>query len=476
MTVVALLLAIFMAAMEMTVVSTAMPTVVAELKGALHYAWVFSAYMLTSTVTVPIHGKLADLYGRRPVLHVAMVLFLAGSIACGQASSMSLLIAGRALQGIGAGGLQPIALTVIGDIFDLEERSKMQGIFGAVWGFAGLAGPLLGGLIVARWSWRWVFYINVPFGLLSALVLSFALHETIEKKDHALDIAGAITLSVAVIALLVGVEGYQPWLLVPLSIAATIVFLFVELRAKEPMLPPALFKRRMLATVSVLATVAGAALIGITTFIPLYVQGVLGASPTEAGATIAPMAVGWPVASAISGRLIPRLGFRGLVRGGFAIVAASTLAYVFLLSRSPTVSELRLAGIAFGIGMGTGMTPMTIAVQTSVSFAERGVATASTMFFRSIGGTIGVGVMGVVLARDLLANPVTREAGGSELVAQILGPERRRVSVDILDAIAGDLHLGIEHVTWTWALFGVVALGAALAFPATTAVVAPAKR
>lgn len=361
-TVVALLLSIFMAAMEMTVVSTAMPTVVAELKGALHYAWVFSAYMLTSTVTVPIHGKLADLYGRKPVLYAAMVLFLAGSIACGQAHSMGMLIAGRALQGIGAGGLQPIALTVIGDIFDLEERSKMQGIFGAVWGFAGLAGPLLGGLIVAHWSWRWVFYINVPFGLLSALVLSFALHETIEKKDHTLDIAGAITLSIAVIALLIGVEGFQPYVLIPLSIAGAVAFLWVELRAKEPMLPPPLFRRRMLATVSVLATVAGAALIGITTFIPLYVQGVLGASPTEAGATIAPMAVGWPIASAIAGRLIPRAGFRVLVRGGFAVVAAATFAYAYLVAKHPSASELRLAGIAFGVGMGAAMTPMTIAV------------------------------------------------------------------------------------------------------------------
>lgn len=476
LTVVALLLSIFMAAMEMTVVSTAMPTVVAELKGALHYAWVFSAYMLTSTVTVPIYGKLADLYGRKPVLHVAMVLFLAGSIACGQASSMGMLIAARALQGIGAGGLQPIALTVVGDIFDLEERSKMQGIFGAVWGFAGLAGPLLGGLIVATWSWRWVFYVNVPFGLLSSVILTFTLHEGIEKKDHTFDVAGAVALSVAVVALLIGVEGFQPWVLLPLSFVATIAFLFVELRAKEPMLPPPLFKRRMLWASSALSTLAGAALIGITTFIPLYVQGVLGGSPTEAGATIAPMAVGWPIASAISGRLIPRLGFRVLVHGGIFVVAASTIAFAWLVAREPSASELRLAGIAFGVGMGTANTPMVIAVQTSVSFGERGVATASTMFFRSIGGTIGVGVMGVVLARDLLANPLAREAGGSELVAQILGPERGRVSADVLGAIAGDLHRGVLHVTWIWAALGALAVAAALAFPATPPMISPAKR
>jgi EmrB/QacA subfamily drug resistance transporter len=469
LTVIALLLSIFMAAVEMTVVSTAMPTVVAELKGALHYAWVFSAYMLTSTVTVPIYGKLADLYGRKPVLHVAMVLFLVGSIACGQAHSMGFLIAARALQGIGAGGLQPIAITVIGDIFDLEERSKMQGIFGAVWGIAGLAGPLIGGLIVASWSWRWVFYINVPFGLLSGLVLWFALHETIEKKDHTFDIAGAICLSTAVIALLVGVEGFLSWVLVPVSVVAAIAFLFVELRAKEPMLPPPLFKRRMLAITSVLATLAGAALIGITTFIPLYVQGVLGASPTVTAATIAPMAVSWPIASAIAGRLIPRLGYRILVRSGFTVVAASTLAFLLLIGRHPSAGDLRLAGIAFGLGMGMALTPVTIAVQTSVSFAERGVATASTMFFRSIGGTIGVGVMGVVLARDLLANAITREAGGSDLIAKILGPDRRQVSADILGAIAGDLHVGVFHIACIWVALGAMAVAAAFAFPRSEA-------
>ncbi len=234
------------------------------------------------------------------------------------------------------------------------------------------------------------------------------------------------------------------------------------------MLPPPLFKRRVLAITSLLATVAGAAMIGIVTFIPLYVQGVLGASPTEAGATIAPMAVGWPVASAISGRLIKRLGFRTLVRIGMAIVALSTLAFALLVAKHPSAGELRVAGIAFGVGMGFANTAMVIAVQTSVTFAERGVATASTMFFRSIGGTIGVGVMGVVLARDLLANPITREAGGSDLVARILGPDRRQVAAGILEAIAGDLHLGVLHVAWIWVGLGALAITAALAFPATS--------
>ena len=475
LTVVALLLAIFMAAMEMTVVSTAMPTVVAELGGALHYAWVFSAYMLTSTVTVPIYGKLADLYGRKPILHVSMLIFLVGSMASGQAHSMAALVAFRALQGIGAGGLQPVALTVVGDIFDLEERAKMQGIFGAVWGIAGLAGPLVGGIIVGTLSWRWVFYVNVPFGVLSALVLGVSLHETVEKKNHVFDIAGALTLSIAVLALLTGIEGYDAWVLLPASVVLAASFVVIETKAKEPMLSPALFKRRILVTSSMLGTVAGAAMIGIVTFIPLYVQGVLGATPTEAGATIAPMAVGWPIASAISGRLIKRLGFRTLVRTGMTILAASTAAFVLILAHEPSASTLRLAGIGFGVGMGLANTAMVIAVQTSVSFNERGVATASTMFFRSIGGTIGVGVMGAVLARDLLANPLARASGGAELVAKILGPERRQISADVLAALSGDLHRGVLHVAWIWVVLGGLAVAAAFAFPAVTTATATAK-
>ncbi len=464
-TVLALVLALFMAAMEMTVVSTAMPTVVGELGGALHYAWVFSAYMLASTVMVPIYGKLADLYGRKPAILSAMAFFLVGSMASGQARSMTALIVFRAIQGIGAGGLQPIALTIVGDIFDVDERARMQGVFGAVWGIAGLAGPLLGGIIVTALSWRWVFYVNVPFGLLSALLLGVFYVESIDRKSRALDIAGAALLSLAVIALLLGVEGFAPWAAIPASLVLTIAFLFVETRASEPMLPPRLFVKRVLATSSGLSTATGAAMTGIVTFLPLYAQGLLGASPTEAGASIAPMAVSWPIASAISGRLIPRIGFRPLVRAGMLVVALSTVLLAIVLGRGASSTELRLASATFGVGMGLANTAQVIAVQTSVSFAERGVATASTLFFRSIGGTIGVGVMGVVLARTLMANTLTQEEGGAELVARILGPEREGVAASVLAAISQDLRLGLARVGWICVGLGVVALVTAFLFP-----------
>ncbi len=464
-TVVALLLALFMGAMEMTVVSTAMPTVVAELGGALHYAWVFAAYMLASTVMVPIHGKLADLYGRKPVMLASMAIFLVGSMASGQARTMMSLIVFRAIQGIGAGGLQPIALTIVGDIFDLEERSKMQGVFGAVWGIAGLAGPLLGGLIVAALSWRWVFYVNVPFGLLSALLLSVFFVESIERKPHTLDIAGAVLLSLFVVALLLGVEGLLPWLLVPASLALGGGFVLVELRAKEPMLPPRLFRTRILATSSALSAIMGASMIGIVTFLPLYAQGVLGTSPTEAGAAIAPMAIGWPIASAISGRLIPRVGFRPLVRVGAVILALASVALALVVDATGSTTALRIATAAFGFGMGTANTALLISVQTSVAFEQRGVATASTMFFRSIGGTLGVGVMGVVLARTLMANRVAQGADGPDLVARILGPDRKSVAPAILGALAQDLQLGLARVTWICVALAAAAFAVGWLFP-----------
>ncbi len=457
-TVAALLLALFMAAMEMTVVSTAMPTVVAELGGALHYAWVFTAYMLTSTVTVPIYGKLADLHGRKPVLLIAMALFLLGSMASGQARSMEQLIVFRAIQGIGAGGMQPMALTIVGDIFKLEERAKMQGVFGAVWGVAGLAGPLLGGIIVATLSWRWVFYVNVPFGVVSAAVITFSLVEDIEKRKHRLDVAGAVLLTGAVITLLLGTDGNLPWVLLPSSVVLTAAFLAVEARAKEPLLPLGLFAKRILATSSGLSALSGGAMVGLVTFVPLYAQGVLGSTPTEAGTTIAAMAVTWPIASALAGRLITKIGFRILVRIGFFLVAASALVMTLLMTSGASRMSLILASSMFGVGMGLANTPLVIAVQTSVGFSQRGVATASTMFFRNIGGTVAVGVMGVVLARALLAG-AAREAGGAALVARILGPERRSVDAGVLASIAGDLSRGLGGVMW---IVTALATGAAL--------------
>ncbi|HEY6096445.1 MAG TPA: MFS transporter, partial [Candidatus Deferrimicrobium sp.] len=272
LTVVSLLLGLFLAAMEMTVVSTAMPTAVGDLGGIHLYAWVFAAYMLTATVTLPIYGKLADLYGRKPVMLVGLALFLGGSFLCGHAGSMNTLILFRAIQGLGAGAIQPIAMTIVGDLFDVHQRGRIQGILGAVWGLAGLIGPVLGGAIVHWLSWRWVFYVNIPLGLGCAAALLLAYHEEVARRDHRLDFAGAALLSTTVVLSLLATRSRAEGLgFLPAAAVALALFLWVERRAEEPLFPLDLFSRRVMAVASATGALVGAAMISVVTFVPLYV-------------------------------------------------------------------------------------------------------------------------------------------------------------------------------------------------------------
>ncbi|MFN7130958.1 MAG: MFS transporter, partial [Myxococcales bacterium] len=313
----ALVLSMFVAALEMTVVSTAMPTVVGELGGIQLYAWVFTSYLVASTVMVPIFGKLADLFGRKPVLLFGIAVFLVSSVACGLSTSMLQLVFFRALQGFGAGAMQPIVITVIGDIYTLEERSRIQGFIGGVWGFAGLVGPLLGGYIVKVLSWPWIFFINVPVGLAAMALLLLFLHEDVEKRRHTLDFAGAATLTLAILLLLAGTSGVGlgAWPLLP-ALVFTALFVVIERRAREPLVPLPLMRRPVIALANLGSALIGAAMMASVTWLPLYVQAILGGSPVEAGRAIAPMVIGWPIAATITGKLIPRLGFRPLIRAG----------------------------------------------------------------------------------------------------------------------------------------------------------------
>jgi EmrB/QacA subfamily drug resistance transporter len=439
LTVVALLFGLFLAAMEMTVVATAMPTAVGDLGGLHLYAWAFAAYMLTATVSVPIHGKLADLHGRKPVMLAGLALFLAGSAACGQARSMEALIAFRALQGLGAGAVQPMALTIVGDLFDVRERARWQGVFGAVWGLAGLVGPLLGGAIVHYLSWRWVFYVNVPIGLGCAAVLWVAYHERVERHEHRLDFAGAALLSVTVLAVLLAARsrGVAVWA-VPVALGGLALFLWVERRAGEPLLPLDLFRQRVIAVSSVAGALFGAAMFGVATFVPLYVQGVLGGTATQAGGAIAPMAVGWPLASAVSGRLLPRAGYRRLISGGLAVTVVAAVGLALAVrAGAPPVSLGGLSAL-YGVGLGLANPPLVIAVQTSVPWNRRGVATASTMFFRTIGGTLAVGILGGVLGAALAATGLPPAD-----VDRVLSAERAQLDPAVLRSAAGALRAGL---------------------------------
>jgi len=457
------MLTMFMAALEATVVSTAMPTIVGDLGGIESYAGVFTAYLLTSTVPVPVFGKLADMYGRRPLLLGGIGVFLLGSILCGTATSMNALIAFRALQGIGAGAMMPVAITVVGDLFTFEERARIQGIFGSVWGVAGMLGPFAGGLIVKHFSWPWVFLVNVPFGLLSAFLLVRFLHENVERKKHVLDFGGAFAVTGAIVALLVAARGGQRALIaLPIGVTLLVVLYLVERRAAEPILPIPLFRRRVMVVSSAAGALIGSAMYGCVTFVPLFVQAVRGESPTRAGAAIAPMIIAWPIASAIAGRLLPRFGFQILVRVGLLMSAAGAAGVAMFLHADGSLVPTWIATALFGIGLGFANTALVIAVQTSVSWQERGVATASTLFFRSVGGALGLGAAGGILIAAISGIPgVPRNAAD-----KLLGPDHgASLGPELLAKLSGALAHGLTTVFWFVFALAAAAFVLSLLFP-----------
>jgi MFS family permease len=461
-TLAALLLSLSMAALEATVAATAMPTIIAELGGIQLYGWVTAAYLLAATVTVPMFGKLADLKGRKPILLVGIGLFVAGSLGSGGASTIWQLVAWRVVQGLGAGAMQPVALTVVGDIFSLEERGRVQGYFSALWGFMGIAGPLLGGLIVRVLSWRWVFYINVPSGLAAAALLWVGLHERVERRPRKLDLAGAATITLASLALLGGSDGVH-WPLLPIGALLIVAFVFIERRAEEPVLPMALITRRLVAVASATQMLSGGVMIATVTYVPLFVQGVRGGSPTEAGGAIAPMLVGWPIAAVVAGRTLARTGFRGPIRLGAVLTAASSLGLALVLGNGPSIVVIQALTLLFGLGLGLSNTALLIAVQTSVGWSERGVATASALFFRTMGGALAVGSLGAVLSRKL------EGAAPPGLISRMLGPERASLPADQLEIVSSALSSGLRDVFTTTAVMGVLALVSAMVFPVVNA-------
>lgn len=395
----ALTLAMFLSAMEATVVATAMPTVVADLGGLAVYGWVGSVYLLASTVTVPLFGKLSDRQGRKPVLLGGIALFLVGSLASGIAMTIEQLIVFRAVQGLGAGAMGPTVLTIVGDMYPPAQRGKIQALFSTVWGVAGVAGPLIGGAIVAVASWRWVFLINLPFGLAAAAAIHLVYGEAPRPAPRAaLDWAGAIALLVASLALLLGASQVSPVLATVVGVAGVALFVGIEQRAGDPVLPLALLAQPLVAVTAAANLLLGAAMSGTVTYLPLHVQGVLLESPAHAGAVVAPMLVGWPIASALTSRLLAQTGYRRPIWLGTALCALTAAALVPLVSGRSAGPWLGAAMLAFGFGMGLANSAMMIGVQASVGWEQRGVVTALTIFARTMGGALGVGALGAVLA------------------------------------------------------------------------------
>ncbi|HVS32025.1 MAG TPA: MDR family MFS transporter [Thermoanaerobaculia bacterium] len=402
----------FLAALEATVIGTAMPTVVAALGGLGHFSWVFSAYLLTSTVSVPLWGKLSDLYGRKLYYNIGIAVFLVGSALSGMSQTMPQLIAARALQGLGAGALVPLGMTIIGEIYTLQERARMQGLFSGVWGLSSIIGPLIGGFITDQLSWRWVFYINLPFGIISAVIIGMALQETKRAGKPAIDYLGAAVLTFAVtLLMLVLVEGGSAEALVRprnlLLFAAVTAMLFwfvrIERRASEPIVPPDMFRNRVVSLSMIIGFLAGVAMFGAISFIPLFAQGSLGVSATRAGSFLTPLMLAWVSASVVGGRLMIRFGYRPLVLAGLMAMSAGFIGLSFA-SRTTPFRILVLELIVIGAGLGFTMLTLLIAVQHAVPRGQLGIATSLNQFFRSIGGAMGVALLGALMTSGLVAN------------------------------------------------------------------------
>jgi EmrB/QacA subfamily drug resistance transporter len=456
------MLSVFMGSMESTVVATAMPTIASQLGGLESYSWVFSAYMLTSTTTVPLYGKLSDLYGRRPIYAIAMVLFLLGSALCGLSQSMGQLIAARAVQGLGAGGLLPLAFIMIGEMFTFEQRARMQGVFSGVWGVSSVVGPLLGGFLVDQISWHWVFYVNILPGLLALLIVWRAWHDRPHATNGArpsVDYAGAALLTAGVVALLLGLfEFGQPlgWALLAGAALLFALLAWVERRAADPVLPLALFRDRLFAIACLHGILAGWAMFGSVAYVPLFVQAVLGTSATAAGATLTPLLMSWVIASLVGSRLLLRIGYRALALAGMVLLTSGALILTQIGAGAGRL--MLLGGLALmGIGMGLSIPAFLIAVQSTVERRVLGTATSTLTFSRSIGGTLGVSVMGAVLAARL----------ASGLLASGLDPAS--VSLDALidpmaqssPALDGTLRVVLAGAMQGvfWMAFGAAALG-----------------
>ncbi|HKZ18696.1 MAG TPA: MDR family MFS transporter [Acidimicrobiia bacterium] len=405
-----LMIGLFLAALDQTIVATALPTMVGELGGLEQLSWVVTAYLLASTVTAPLYGKISDLYGRKIVFQAAIILFLAGSILCGLSQNMGQLIAFRGLQGLGAGGLFVMAMTIIGDILSPRERGRYQGYFGAVFALSSVAGPLAGGWLVDNVDWRWVFYVNVPIGLVALFVTASALNLPFVRRDHPIDYWGAGTLVVSVSALLLAMvwggneyEWGSPLIigLLVIGVLVALLFLWWERRAQEPILPPRLFRNRTFALTSASGFIIGLAMFGGIVFLPLFLQVVVGASATNSGLLLIPMMVGIIGSSVIGGRLITHSGRYKI----FPVIgsALATLAF-FLLSTMGVGTVLFTASVymfILGVGVGMIMPVLVLAVQNAVDHSDLGVATSSNNFFRSLGGAFGTALLGAVFTSQL---------------------------------------------------------------------------
>ncbi|MFD1068113.1 MDR family MFS transporter [Oceanobacillus locisalsi] len=402
---VALILSMFMAAIEGTIIATAMPNIVSDLGGFTLYSWVFSSFLLMQAVTTMVYGKLADLFGRKPIFVIGVIIFLIGSLLCGLAESMTALVVFRLIQGLGAGAIHPIVTTIVGDMYRLEERAKVQGYLASVWGISSVAGPLLGGMIVQYVDWAWIFWMNIPLGLIGLAGVVLFFHEKVDKEQKTIDYLGASFSFIAISALIiVFVQAGTNWAwlspetlgLLSLFVIGISLFIWQEKRCAAPMMPLSLWKNKLMVIANIATLLSGMIILGLSSFLPTYVQGVMGESAIVAGFTLSTLSIGWPIASTLAGHLVLRIGFRKTAfLGGIALFAGTF--FFFLLDADKGPIYAGFSSFVVGIGMGLTSTTFIVAIQNSVSWEARGSATSLNMFMRIIGSAIGTALLGGIL-------------------------------------------------------------------------------
>ncbi|MGM0844415.1 MAG: MDR family MFS transporter [Bacillota bacterium] len=465
----AVMLAMFMGAIEATIVSTAMPAIVGDLGGFSLYSWVFSAYLLMNAVTVLIYGKLSDLFGRKPIITFGIIIFMAGSILCGFSQSMEQLILFRLIQGFGAGAVLPMATTIVGDIYNREERAKIQGYLSSVWGISAVSGPAIGGLLVEHVSWHYVFWINIPLGVMSITALWLFLHEDVKKEKHQIDYLGAVLLTVAISTLMfILVEGgvHIPWNspvaigLLAAAILFFILFILQERRATEPMMPFSIWKERSIFIANIVSLTTGVMLIGISSFLPAFVQGVMERSPTVAGFTLTAMSIGWPIAATIAGRLLLKIGYyKTSLIGGLSLIIGS----IFFVNMGADSGPMWAAAGSFFVGAGMGLTSTSfiVSIQSTVEWRQRGIATAANMFMRNLGSTLGAALLGGILNSSIkqYLEKNDNTSGDIDVVNMLLDEEKRsELTGPVRETLQSGLTFSLHWVYIGVLFFAIVSL------------------
>lgn len=405
----ALMLAIGLAAIDATIVATAIPQIVGDLGGFSKFPWVFSVYLLTQAVTVPIYGRLSDVYGRKPILLFGIAGFLVGSVLCGAAWNMVSLIAFRGLQGLAAGAILPTTTTIVGDLYEPAERGRIQGYISSVWGISAIAGPTLGGVFAQYWTWRGIFFLNIPLGIAAAWLVHRHLHERVERREHRIDLAGVAVLtaglSLLILALLEGGVSWA-WLSTPsvgllvVSLVLLAAFVVIEQRVPEPILPLWVFRRRTLVAANLASLAIGAIIIGQTSYVPIYAQKVVGVGAVVAGLAMGAMTIGWPLASTAAPRAYLKLGYKTTALVGSVFAVAGCLLFVVFVHHDSGIWRVAVSSFVIGIGMGWASVSTIVALQSAVEWQERGVATGTTMFLRSLGSAVGIAIFGALFNNE----------------------------------------------------------------------------